>query len=240
MKKIIILILIVFLTFIIYKVNDNNLIDYMSIGDSIDLGINSYGNYTYGYNNYINSYLKNNDLLHKYNNYFSKINYSLDELINDISSNKKIIYNDKTYNIMHELREADLITISIGMDDLIKILDKSDNNFLNIKEELDVMCYDMNNLIKNITSITKTNIILIGYYNPYNEYNSFYDSVFAYINDKYSSLSKKYSVYYLDIYEEIKKDKSYLPNKSDYHLTSKGYLKIASMVIEMIEETLDF
>ena len=52
MKKIILPILIIFLTFIIYKVNDKNLIDYMVIGDSLNLGLNSYGNVGYGYNDY--------------------------------------------------------------------------------------------------------------------------------------------------------------------------------------------
>ena len=49
MKKIIIPILIVLLVFLIYKFNDDNLIDYMVLGDSISLGINSYGNKTYGF-----------------------------------------------------------------------------------------------------------------------------------------------------------------------------------------------
>ena len=60
MKKIIIgILIIIFLTFIIYKSNANNLIDYMSIGDSFDIGINSYGNNTYSYRDYLKNYLNN-------------------------------------------------------------------------------------------------------------------------------------------------------------------------------------
>ena len=62
MKKLIVLFSVIFLTFIIYKVNANNLIDYMSIGDSLDLGINSYGNNTYSYHDYLKNYLYNNNL----------------------------------------------------------------------------------------------------------------------------------------------------------------------------------
>ena len=140
MKKIIIPILIIFLTFIIYKVNDDNLVDYMSLGDSIDLGINSYGNKSYGYNNYIKTYLENNNQLHKSNFFYSKNNYSLEELFNDINMDKKILYNDTTYNIKKELREADLITIAIGMDNLVNILsDNNIENFNEIKNNLDFM-----------------------------------------------------------------------------------------------------
>ena len=66
MKKIIIIFsVIITLTFIIYKANANNLIDYMSIGDSFDLGINSYGNNTYSYRDYLKNYLNNIDELRK-------------------------------------------------------------------------------------------------------------------------------------------------------------------------------
>lgn len=235
MKKVIVLILIIFLTFIIYKANDDNLIDYMSIGDSISLGINSYGNNTFGYNDYLKTYLENNNLLHKYNSYYSKNDYTIEELTNDINNNKTIIYDDKSYNIKKEIREADLITISIGMDNLVKILNKDYKEFNDIKKDIDDMCYEMDNLIKIITSLAKPKIILVGYYNPFNNYNYLNNQIFAYINDKYNDISKKYAITYLDIYEEIKKDKNYLPNKNDYHLTSKGYLKIAREIIEVID-----
>lgn len=236
MKKIIVLILIVFLTFVIYKANDDNLIDYMAIGDSLNLGINSYGNKSYGFNDYIKSYLEKNNLLHQYNSYYSKSDYKIEELANDIKNNKSVLYDDKTYNIKKELREADLVTISIGMDELVELLNNKDlNNFDNIKNDLDKLINNMDNLILKITSLSKTEIILIGYYNPYNNYNKDIDKVFAYINDNYTNLAKKYSIKYIDIYNTIKNDKNYLPNRNDYHITSKAYLKIATEIIDRIE-----
>lgn len=236
MKKIIIPILIIFFTFVIYKANDDNLIDYVSIGDSINLGINSYGNYSYGYNDYIKTYLENNELLHKYNSFYSKTDYTIEELLNDIKNNKTILYDDKTYNIKKELREADLLTIAIGMDEFSKILNSKDiSNFNNIKPSLDKMISNMDELLNNIKKLSKAEIILIGYYNTNNNYNKDTDKVFAYINDNYRDITKKYSIKYVDIYKLISQDKSYLPNQNDYHLTSKAYLKIASKIIEKID-----
>jgi len=236
MKKIIIVILIVFFTFLIYKTNENNLIDYVSLGDSISTGINSYGNYSYGYNKYVKTYLENNNMLHKYNSYYSKENYTINELTNDIKNNKSIIYDNKTYNLKRELREADLITLSIGTDELVKILDNKDlTSFDSIKPSLDDLIVNMDELLDNLTKISKCKIILIGYYNPYNMYNKDIDKIFAYLDDNYKNLTKKYSIDYVDIYKLISQDKSYLPNQKDYHLTSKAYLKIANKVIEKIE-----
>ena len=232
MKKIIVPILIIFWVFIIYKFNDKNLIDYMVLGDSISLGVNSYGNKTYGYNDYIKTYLENNNLMHKYNNYFSKNNYKIQELIEDINNNKNIVYNDKTYNIKKELREADLLTISIGMDELVHFLNKDNIEFNKIKNELEEMVLEMDNLLKKITELSKSKIILVGYYNPNQKYDKNINNIFAYFNLEYSNLAKKYNITYIDIYNIIKESPTVLPNQFDYHITSRGYLKISKYIIE--------
>ena len=150
MRKIIIIFsVIITLTFIIYKANANNLIDYMSIGDSFDLGINSYGNNTYSYRDYLKNYLNNNNLLHNTSFYYSKTNYKIEDLLNDIKINKEIIYNDKTYNIKKELREADLITIAIGLDELISIRE-TDNITSDIYIKVDKFIKNMEELVNNI------------------------------------------------------------------------------------------
>lgn len=233
MRKIIIIFsVIITLTFIIYKANANNLIDYMSIGDSFDLGINSYGNNTYSYRDYLKNYLNNNNLLHNTSFYYSKTNYKIEELLNDIKINKEIIYNDKTYNIKKELREADLITIAIGLDELISIIE-TDNITSDIYIKVDKFIKNMEELVNNIQKISSSNIILIGYYNPYSNSNKELERLFAYINDKYYAIAKKYKITYIDIYKII--NQNYLPNSKDYHLNSKGYLKVASKIIEELK-----
>ena len=123
------------------------------------------------------------------------------------------------------------------MDELVEILNQEiEINYSNLKADLDKICLEMDNLIKEITSFSKTEIILIGYYNPTNVETKDIERIFAYLNQQYENIAKKYSIIYLDIYETIKKDKNYLPNKNDYHLTSKGYLQIAKEIIKKIEE----
>ena len=226
MRKLIVLFLVIFLTFIIYKLNENNLIDYMSIGDSLDLGINSYGNNTYSYHDYLKNYLHNNNLLHKTSFFYSKSNYKIKDLLNDIKDNKEIIYDDKNYNIKKELREADLITICIGMDELIN---KIENNITS--SDIDTLINDMDLLISNIKKFSSSNIVLIGYYNPYLD-NIKVNKIFSYVNNKYKELATKYKIIYIDI---LNFNKEYLPNYKDYHLNSKGYLKIASKIIEKLD-----
>lgn len=237
MKKVVVFILIIFFTFLIYKINDKNLVDYLSLGDSLALGINSYGNHSYGYNDYVKSFLENNNLLHKYNSYYTKNDYTISELTSDINSNKTIFYDDKTYSLKKEIREADIITLSIGLDELISIIELNENktNLDDIYPKIDTLCLEMDELVKTIKKYSEARIILIGYYNPYGEANKELSNLFAYISDKYTNIAKKYSINYLDIYQLILENKNYLPNNRDYHITSKGYLKIASEIIKKIE-----
>ena len=198
----------------------------MDIGDSSSLGINSYGNKTYGYNDYIKNYLETNNFLNSYNNIFSKSKYRISELNNDIINNKDVIYNNRTYNIRKSLRETDLLTIFIGMDEVIDLINRNNTS------EIDNLINNMDNLIKNIKLYCKNKIILIGYYNPYDNID-FY-KLFSYISDKYIEIAKKYNIIYVDINNIVSNDKTILPNKNDYHLTSKGYLKISNRVIKFI------
>ena len=235
MKKIIVPLLVLLLVIVIYNLNNKKNIDYVVLGDSISLGINSYGNKTFSYSDYLKIYLDNNNLLHEYYPHYVKSKYKIDELNQDIINNKIILFNDRTYNIKKELREADLITIAIGMDNLVEILKNNQNkDFKDIQIFLDNLINQMDKLLKNITSINKTQIVLLGYYNPSKIYNKTIERIFAYLNDNYSILSKKYKVTYVDIYNIVKNNALCLSNQNDYHLTSKGYLKIAEEIIKKV------
>ena len=115
-----------------------------------------------------------------------------------------------------------LAVIQIGNDEASNIYIKVDKFIKNMEE-----------LVNNIQKISSSNIILIGYYNPYLNGNKDLERLFAYINDEYVKIAKRYNITYVDIYNIITSD--YLPNSKDYHLNSKGYLKIASKIIEELK-----
>ena len=84
MKKVIpivITVLVVFLTFLIYKGFDDKKIYYLALGDSLAAGRDSYGNYGAGYSDYINEYLEVNDKLDKFVKDFAVSGYKVDDLM---------------------------------------------------------------------------------------------------------------------------------------------------------------
>ena len=87
MKKILCLLIICLLVYTIYYFNHTDKITYISIGDSLSVGIDSNGNTNYGYSNYLSNYLKDKDLLKSYNNYFSTSGTRIVDLENKLETN---------------------------------------------------------------------------------------------------------------------------------------------------------
>ena len=59
-KKLIIFCFLLSVIYLIYILFHNDKINYLSIGDSLSLGINSYNEESYGYSDYLANYLKEN------------------------------------------------------------------------------------------------------------------------------------------------------------------------------------
>ena len=114
------------------------------------------------------------------------------------------------------------------MDELVN---KIESNITS--SDIDTLVNNMDLLVSNIKKISSSDIVLIGYYNPYLD-NLKVNKIFSYLNDRYKELANKYKINYIDILN-LNSNKEYLPNYKDYHLNSKGYLKIASKIIEKLD-----
>jgi len=112
MKKIIGFLLCFLTVFLIFIFTKDEKINYLAIGDTLTRGVNSYNFYGNGYNDYVKNYLKRNNLLRSFNNYY--YNNSLKGLTEDIKNNRTIMVNNKEYFLKKMLRESDLIVIKIS------------------------------------------------------------------------------------------------------------------------------
>ena len=117
MKKIIFTVLVFLITFLIYFFNRSEKIYYLSLGDYLSYGINNFNTVNNSYSNNIKEHYKEN--LDNYVNYSTYDDYRVMDLINDINYNKVVEYDKKEYKLQNVLIKANLITISIGMNDLI-------------------------------------------------------------------------------------------------------------------------
>ena len=180
MKNIIVTTLIIILIVIIYNIFKDNKTYYVSISNISD-------NYTY--KDYIKDYLDELNILENYTD-ISTLDDRITDIIRNINDNK--VYGDKTFQNI--LIKADLLTLSIGYNDLISKIDKY--SIYNMYSYIDTFLIDLDNLFNILRYFDKEKIVMLGYYNPYdNKYNE----IIKYINLKVEELAKKYNIEYVDI-----------------------------------------
>jgi len=232
MRKILIAVIIVLSVLLIYLGFKDEEIYYFSIGDYLSRGITPYGNNDYGYSDYIKDYISDNDKLETYVNY-SKKNLRTIDLIKDIEDNVKIEVDGKSKTIQNGLIKADLVTLSIGMNDLLDNV-KFDNDFSinDLYDKFEEVLVDYEKLFELLREYCKEEIVLIGLYNSLG--NESLNEFFEYANQKLYNLSNSYDIKYVNIYEDFK-NSEYFDNSRIYP-NKLGYELIYRKVIDTIDE----
>ena len=229
--KLIIFLLIIFVIFLIYKENHNHYFNYTSLGDGYALGVNSYGEIDYGYSDYIKDELLTDKRLKLYTKDFSKKDQSIEHLYESIITNKKITLDSFEINLKQTLRESSLITITIGLNDLIYHIaitpEMSEYQLNKIIEEID---NKLNKLIKEIKKYYTKSIYIIGY--PYIPVENIY------IKEGINNLNKLYQNMKGTIYistTDIILDGDFL-NPNNIYPSKEGYKKIADKVLQKLDK----
>lgn len=220
--KLIVFIITCILIYIIYSNNSNiKNINYISLGDGYAKGINSYGENSYGYSDYLKDYYDDNNRLNNYYNY-SEDDIKIKDLYNEIIINRQ--HNNES--IKQSLREANILTISIGLNDLIYKNSIQTSNFNSGKtKSIQNIIIDLDQLITEIKKYYKKDIYLIGYYNFYPQ-NSVERKLLDKLNYKYKGYSKKNNIIYIDNSNMNNKLDLYIDNPNSYYPNAMGYKKI--------------
>jgi len=248
MKKLMISGIVLIVTMMIYITTIDKKIYYVALGDSLAIGQNPYGKVGYGYSDYVSNYLERNELLEFYTKDFAKSGYRTSDLYKDIENNKEIkSTNNKILSIKNALIKADILTLSIGANDLFYKIGMNDMEFnLDKKDEIykyiDEVVKDIDKLLELVRKYCKEDIIMIGYYNPLSKISSHYtrelEPMFLYGNEQIRKIAYKHNAHYIDIYEIFMENPEYIPNPLDIHPSISGYEAIALQIINIIEKNI--
>lgn len=240
MKKILISCLIILVVFLIYLCNMDKKVYYLALGDSLASGEGAYGKQIKGYSDYVSDYLKSKNLLEIYVSEFAKSGYRTTDLINAIEDNKKVRVNKKHATLQNALIKADLVTVSIGANDILnKLNTETPIDYSNLYNYIDDLGDDLEELLSLMREYCKEDIVLVGYYNPYpylNNRNT--EDIFNYLNTKYQKISEEYKVTYVEISTLFKENPQFLPSENDIHPSKDGYKAISGEIISAINKTL--
>ncbi len=235
-RKIIICVVIFFSIYLIYRLTTTHSFTYLALGDSVAIGQNPYGVIGYGYSDYVANYLERNNLLKFYTKEYAKSGARSTDLLQDIQNNKEIIVDGKEQHLKVLLREADLITISIGANDFFQEINVKDLSSISY-EAIEKALKKVDILLKEVRKYNKKDIFVIGYYNPFPLIKEF-DPIIDYVDSKYEDMCKKYKMTYIKVSQDFRNTEDVLPNPLDIHPNNKGYSIIADKIIDEIENSI--
>ena len=193
------LLIIIFISFllalIIYFAFHKDTYLYFAIGDNLNNNLS-----TYSYIDYINNLsTQKNYHFHKYTNSYITVESILEDIQNDIK------------DINYYLKNANLITISLGTEELYNY------NELNDEIILDYL-NNMYNLLNTVRRLNKNDVYIINVY----------DDNYSFINNKIKKYALDNDINYIGI-EQFNKNAIYQINNKSY-LSYKDHQKLANLI----------
>ena len=219
LKKIFVVAALLLVVFLIYLTTMDKKIYYLALGDAIAMGENI------NYPDQIQKYLAENDLLEQYRNEFIEDDLRITDLIHNIEDNKKVEKDKKEYTLKNVLIKADLVTLSIGNEELFyKMKTEKQESLYNY---IDEMMTDMETLFQLMKEYCKEDIFVLGYVNPFsNDMNRYVQ----YANEKLETLSKKYDMHYVSLKMLTKEELTM------FGINDKGNQKLSDLLIPLIKK----
>lgn len=222
-KLLIIIVLGIILTILINKNTVRNKLNLVSIGDGLSLGMTEYKIAGPSFNDYLKEELEKKGKINEFNNEFSQYYLTIHELNEYIEDNQLGKYTRTP--IKQVIAKADILTISIGLDELvIKSLNEKIDEY--IKNDF-LLEYKI--LLSLIREFYDKKIIILGLYSAY----QLNKSDVLEINSKLNILAGNYNCIYYDLFSYSLNNK-YLNNNS-YYINYEGHKKIANDLIKIIE-----
>lgn len=151
------------------------------------------------------------------------------DVINDIEDNIEI----DNISIQNILKRTDLLILRVGNNEIKYKLSKIDEmtNDKEIYKYLDSVINDIDYLIKKIQSISKCNIIFLGFYNDTN--NTYNDKYYNYINNK---LENNNNITYINLFDILNNNEDYLTKSDKVYITNEGNLAIYNKIMRKINK----
>lgn len=229
---------------IIFFVTRDKKVYYLSLGDSLAVGQTPNNTIFKSYGDYISEFLDDRDKLEFYTKNFSRTDYRSIDLLNDLKSNKEIMVNKEKLSIKHALIKADLVTVSIGSNDIFYKLNIGNSfdidEYDNVYTYVDEVMKDIDKLLFELRKSCKEQIMVLGFYNPFLRHSSsvanMVEPVITYANGKLENIVRKYDMTFIDLHNLFLANENFLPSNFEIHPNNDGYYAISKKIISLIDK----
>lgn len=217
-------------------------VDYVALGDSLAHGMNEVGIIGLGYADFVAQALQKEGLITSYNKGFAYTGYTTKNVLEDLQNDveKPVVgfgYPNEQVKLRTSIKEAEIITLTAGANDLIPILKESQTTGINAVAILKASQDAVKNITAILAEIKKLNpnaqVYVMGYYNSFPYYSEDLQKQFKLllttVNSTIKATVEKAGGIFVPTYDIVAKDvPSYLPNPENIHLSEAGYMAVAN------------
>lgn len=216
--------------------------DYVALGDSLAHGMNEVGVIGLGYTDFIAQALQQDGFLTSFNKGFAMSGYTTKNVLADLQNDvaKTVTgfgYTDEQAKLRASIKEAEIITLTAGANDLLPILKESQATGIDTVAIIKATKEAVSNIATILSEIKKINpqaeVYVMGYYNSFPYYGENLQKQFnlllATLNSTIKTTTEKAGAIFVPTYDVVAKDvANYLPNPENIHLSEAGYLAVAN------------
>lgn len=198
-------------------------IDYVALGDSFALGLTSAGEHHKGYANAISSTFAEKGALRSFSKQYAAEGQTTAQLLEKL----------KTKEVQQAVKEAELITISIGSEDFEAFYKQDPEAQITPEQALDLLYYVKKRTKQAVQEIKILNpnakIYLCGYYFPvpYMKESAKKEDLktaFIKFNSDLASVARNESIEFIDVAQTIDSNPlEYVPSSGSIYPNSEGY-----------------
>ncbi|EKU40949.1 S-layer protein [Lysinibacillus fusiformis ZB2] len=216
--------------------------DYVALGDSLAHGMNEVGVIGLGYTDFIAQALQQDGFLTSFNKGFAMSGYTTKNVLVDLQNDvEKTVtgfgYTEEQAKLRASIKEAEIITLTAGANDLLPILKESQTTGIDTVAIIKATKEAVSNIATILSEIKKINpqaeVYVMGYYNSFPYYSANLQKQFnlllATLNSTIKTTTEKAGAIFVPTYDVVAKDvANYLPNPENIHLSEAGYLAVAN------------
>lgn len=232
-------------------------IQYLALGDSSAFGINSNNEPDAGYADYLAQTLFEKKLLQRQNKGFAVSGYTTVDVLKDLQENVTkpsigIGHTGEELVLHQSIKDADLITISAGANDILKHVKQDPEtgepkiNALAVMAETKKVGANYQEILASIKKINPhAQIFVMGYYNPFPHLRAdlqpSLNQMLAGLNKAIQTGMTGTNAVFVPTSEVIAENYvEFLPNPQNIHLSESGYRAVANQFNLSLEDNFNW
>lgn len=232
--------------------NSNEPAHYVSIGDSLAAGMIHDSSISKGFSGILAERLKEDELLASYNNDFGIPGATTTRILEALEKNiaPPLPTAKEDLNIESVIKRADVITISIGANDILSkvkfdpVSQKLEYDLLTVSATITETGKNVTQILQKIKALNpQADVFVMGLYNPFPTMvteafilNMMVDRV----ESEFKKAAEENDYYFVSVKEAMGKNSAeYLPNPANIHPSDAGYKAIADQFYGPVKEYIE-